>query len=102
MKGKEDPKEDDKGDKGKDKKDDEGKKEEGKTEDGCGSQKDTAEVVAEAVAKAMDAANLDEKIEAAVAKALGIGKEKPKAEGQQTDSAMAFDAADLAMDAWNR
>ena len=46
LKGKEDPKKDDKGDKGKDKKDDEGKKEEGKTEDGCGSQKDTAEVVA--------------------------------------------------------
>jgi hypothetical protein len=102
LKGKEDPKEDNKGDKGKDKKDDEGKKEEGKTEDGCGSQKDTAEVVAEAVAKAMDAANLDEKIEAAVAKALGIGKEKPEAKGQQTDSALGFDAADLAMDAWNR
>ena len=102
LKGKDDPKKDDKGDEGKAKKDDEGKKEEGKTEDGCGSQKDTAEVVAEAVAKAMDAANLDEKIEAAVAKALGIGKEKPKAEGQQTDSAPGFDAADLAMDAWNR
>ena len=101
LKGKEDPKKDDKD--GKDgKKDDEGKKEEGKAEDGCGSQKDTAEVVAEAVAKAMDAANLDEKIEAAVAKALGIGKEKPKAEGQQTDSAPGFDAADLAMNAWNR
>ncbi len=78
MKGKEDPKKDDKGDEGK-KKDDEGKGEEdkGANKDGCGSQKDTAEVVAEAVAKAMDAANLDEKIEAAVAKALGIGKEKP-------------------------
>ena len=103
LKGKEDPKKDDKGDEGKEKKDDEGKKEEGKTEDGCGSQKDTAEVVAEAVAKAMDAANLDEKIEAAVAKALGIGKEKPEAKGQQTDSAGAgFSAEDLAIDAWNR
>ena len=102
LKGKEDPK-DDKGDEGKEKKDDEGKKEEGKTEDGCGSQKDTAEVVAEAVAKAMDAANLDEKIEAAVAKALGIGKEKLEAKGQQTDSAAAgFSAEDLAIDAWNR
>ncbi len=101
LKGKEDPKKDDKD--GKDsKKDDEGKKEEGKAEDGCGSQKDTAEIVAEAVAKAMDAANLDEKIEAAVAKALGIGKEKPRAEGQQADSAPGFDAADLAMNAWNR
>lgn len=103
LKGKEDPKKDDKGDEGKEKKDDEGKKEEGKTEDGCGSQKDTAEVVAEAVAKAMDAANLDGKIEAAVAKALGIGKEKPEAKGQQTDSAGAgFSAEDLAIDAWNR
>lgn len=103
LKGKEDPKKDDKGDEGKEKKDDEGKKEEGKAEDGCGSQKDTAEVVAEAVAKAMDAANLDEKIEAAVAKALGIGKEKPEAKGQQTDSAGAgFSAEDLAIDAWNR
>lgn len=103
LKGKEDPKKDDKGDEGKEKKDDEGKKEEGKAEDGCGSQKDTAEVVAEAVAKAMDAANLDEKIEAAVAKALGIGKEKPEANGQQTDSAGAgFSAEDLAIDAWNR
>lgn len=103
LKGKEDPKKDDKGDEGKEKKDDKGKKEEGKAEDGCGSQKDTAEVVAEAVAKAMDAANLDEKIEAAVAKALGIGKEKPEAKGQQTDSAGAgFSAEDLAIDAWNR
>jgi hypothetical protein len=100
LKGKEDPKKDDKDGK----KDDEGKGDEdkGANKDGCGSQKDTAEVVAEAVAKAMDAANLDEKIEAAVAKALGIGKEKPEANGQQTDSAPSFDAADLAMDAWNR
>jgi len=103
LKGKEDPKKDDKGDEGKEKKDDEGKKEEGKTEDGCGSQKDTAEIVAEAVAKAMDAAKLDDKIEAAVAKALGIGKEKPEAKGQQTDSMSAgFSAEDLAIDAWNR
>ena len=104
MKGKEDPKKDDKSDEGK-KKDDEGKGEEdkGANKDGCGSQKDTAEIVAEAVAKAMDAANLDEKIEAAVAKALGIGKEKPEAKGQQTDSAGAgFSAEDLAMNAWNR
>ena len=103
LKGKEDPedKKDDK--KPEDKKDDEGKKEEGKAEDGCGSQKDTSEVVAEAVAKAMDAAKLDEKIEAAVAKALGIGKEKPEAKGQQTDSMGAgFSAEDLAIDAWNR
>ena len=103
LKGKEDPKKDDKGDEGKEKKDDEGKKEEGKAEDGCGSQKDTAEIVAEAVAKAMDAAKLDDKIEAAVAKALGIGKEKPEAKGQQTDSMGAgFSAEDLAIDAWNR
>ena len=103
LKGKEDPKKDDKGDEGKEKKDDKGKKEEGKTEDGCGSQKDTAEVVAEAVAKALDAQKLDDKIEAAVAKALGIGKEKPEAKGQQTDSMGAgFSAEDLAIDAWNR
>lgn len=105
LKGKEDPKDkkDDKGDEGKEKKDDEGKKEEGKAEDGCGSQKDTAEVVAEAVAKALDAQKLDDKIEAAVAKALGIGKEKPEAKGQQTDSMGAgFSAEDLAIDAWNR
>lgn len=98
LKGKEDPKDK----KPEDKKDDEGKKEEGKTEDGCGSQKDTAEVVAEAVAKALDAQKLDDKIEAAVAKALGIGKEKPEAKGQQTDSVPGFDVADLAMNAWNR
>lgn len=103
LKGKEDPKDKKDDKKPEDKKDDEGKKEEGKAEDGCGSQKDTAEVVAEAVAKAMDAANLDEKIEAAVAKALGIGKEKPEAKGQQTDSMGAgFSAEDLAIDAWNR
>lgn len=103
LKGKEDPKKDDKGDEGKEKKDDEGKEEKSKAEDGCGSQKDTAEVVAEAVAKALDEAKLDEKIDAAVAKALGIGKEKPEAKGQQTDSAGAgFSAEDLAIDAWNR
>ena len=103
MRGKEDPKKDDKGDEGKEKKDDEGKEDKGKTEDGCGSQKDTAEVVAEAVARALDAQKLDDKIEAAVAKALGIGREKPEAKGQQTDSAGAgFSAEDLAIDAWNR
>ena len=102
LKGKEDPKDKKDDKKPEDKKDDEGKKEEGKAEDGCGSQKDTAEVVAEAVAKALDAQKLDDKIEAAVAKALGIGKEKPEAKGQQTDSVPGFDAADLAMNAWNR
>ena len=103
LKGKEDPKDKKDDKKPEDKKDDKGKKEEGKTEDGCGSQKDTAEVVAEAVAKALDAQKLDDKIEAAVAKALGIGKEKPEAQGQQTDSAGAgFSAEDLAIDAWNR
>lgn len=105
LKGKEDPKKDDKDGEGK--KDDEGKKDEGKkdegeTKDGCGSQKDTAAIVEEAVAKALDAqtAKIDEKIEAAVTKALGITK--TKAEGQQTDSAPAYDAADLAIDAWGR
>ena len=103
LKGKEDPKDKKDDKKPEDKKDDEGKKEEGKAEDGCGSQKDTAEVIAEAVAKALDAQKLDDKIEAAVAKALGIGKEKPEAQGQQTDSAGAgFSAEDLAIDAWNR
>ena len=104
LKGKGDPKDrkDDK--KPEDKKDDEGKGDEdkGANKDGCGSQKDTAEVVAEAVAKALDEQKLDAKIEAAVAKALGIGKDKPAVQGQQTDSVPGFDAADLAMDAWNR
>ena len=106
LKGKEDLKKDDKDDKKpEDKKDDEGKdgEDKGANKDGCGSQKDTAEVVAEAVAKALDEAKLDEKIDAAVAKALGIRKEKPEAKGQQTDSAGAgFSAEDLAFNAWNR
>ena len=104
LKGKEDPKDKKDDKKPEDKKDDEGKGDEdkGANKDGCGSQKDTAEVVAEAVAKALDEQKLDEKIEAAVAKALGIGKDKPAVQGQQTDSAPGFDAADLAMDAWNR
>ena len=41
-------------------------------------------------------------IDAAVSKALGIGNGKPEAKGQQTDSAPAFDAEDLAINAWNR
>lgn len=104
LKGKEDPKDKKDDKKPEDKKDDEGKGDEdkGANKDGCGSQKDTAEVVAEAVAKALDEQKLDEKIEAAVAKALGIGKDKPAVQGQQTDSVPGFDAADLAMDAWNR
>lgn len=105
LKGKEDPKDKKDDKKPEDKKDDEGKdgEDKGANKDGCGSQKDTAEVVAEAVAKALDEAKLDEKIDAAVAKALGIGKEKPEAKGQQTDSAGAgFSAEDLAIDAWNR
>ena len=105
LKGNKDPK-DDKGkkpdEKKPDDKKDEPKKDDAPNKDGCGSQKDTADVVAEAVAKALDAQKLDEKIEAAVAKALGIGKEKPEANGQQTDSASSFDAADLAINAWNR
>ena len=94
-----------KDDKDKDDKDDEGKKDdksaEGDNKDGCGSQKDTAEVIEAAIAKALDAQKIDEKIEAAVSKALGIGGKKPEAQGQQTDSAApAFDATDLAIDAW--
>lgn len=102
LKGKEDPKKDDKDNKKPDDKKDEPKKDDAPNKDGCGSQKDTADVVAEAVAKALDAQKIDEKIEAAVAKALGIGKEKPEAKGQQTDSASSFDAADLAINAWGR
>ena len=105
LKGKEDPKDKKDDKKPEDKKDDEGKdgEDKGANKDGCGSQKDTAEVVAEAVAKALDEAKLDEKIDAAVAKALGIGKEKPEAKGQQTDSiGTGFSADDLAIDAWNR
>jgi hypothetical protein len=104
LKGKEDHKDKKDDKKPENKKDDEGKGDEdkGANKDGCGSQKDTAEVVAEAVAKALDEQKLDEKIEAAVAKALGIGKDKPAVQGQQTDSVPGFDAADLAMDAWNR
>lgn len=94
-----------KDDKDKDDKDDEGKKDdksaEGENKDGCGSQKDTAEVIEAAIAKALDAQKIDEKIEAAVSKALGIGNKKPEAQGQQTDSAApAFDATDLAINAW--
>lgn len=102
-----------KDDKGKDNKDGEGKKDdkagkkddkaEGENKDGCGGQKDTAEVIEAAIAKALDAQKIDEKIEAAVSKALGLGGHKPEANGQQTDSAGAgFSAEDLAIDAWNR
>lgn len=81
-----------------DKKDD---KAEGENKDGCGSQKDTADVIEAAIAKALDAQKIDEKIEAAVSKALGIGGKKPEAQGQQTDSATpSFSAEDLAIDAW--
>ena len=98
-----------KDDKGKDDKDGEGKddkgkddKAEGDNKDGCGGQKDTATIVEEAIAKAMDAQkdSIGKMIDEAVEKALGLGGKKPDAKGQQTDSAPAFDAADLAIDAW--
>ena len=106
LKGKDDKDDKDKGD-GKDKKDDkDGKddKAEGENKDGCGGQKDTAAIVEEAVAKALEAQkdSIGSMIDAAVNKALGIGNGKPEAKGQQTDSAPTFDAADLAMNAWNR
>ena len=104
LKGKDDEgKKDDKDGEGKkddaaDKKDD---KAEGENKDGCGGQKDTADVIEAAIAKALDAQKIDEKIEAAVSKALGIGGKKPEAQGQQTDAASpAFSAEDIAIDAW--
>ena len=98
LKGKDDEgKKDDKN--GEAKKDD---KAEGENKDGCGGQKDTAAVIEAAISKALDAQKIDEKIEAAVSKALGIGGKKPEAQGQQTDSAPSFDPADLAINAWNR
>lgn len=105
LKGKDDKDKDDKDGEGKkdDKADKKDSKAEGENKDGCGGQKDTAEVIEEAIAKALDAQKIDEKIEAAVSKALGIGNNKPEAKGQQTDSAAsAFNAADLAINAWNR
>lgn len=101
LKGKDDKDKDDKDGKKDDKADKKDDEAEGENKDGCGGQKDTAEVIEAAIAKALDAQNIDEKIEAAVSKALGIGGKKPEAQGQQTDSAApAFDAADLAIDAW--
>ena len=103
LKGKDDKDKDDKAGKKDDKADKKDDKAEGENKDGCGGQKDTAEVIEAAIAKALDAQKIDEKIEAAVSKALGIDGNKPKAKGQQTDSAgYAFDTADLAMNAWNR
>ena len=104
LKGKDDEgKKDDKNGEGK-KDDDASKKDdkaEGENKDGCGGQKDTAEVIEAAIVKALDAQKIDEKIEAAVNKALGIGGQKPEAKGQQTDAASpAFSAEDLAIDAW--
>lgn len=101
LKGKDDKDKDDKDGKKDDKADKKDDKAEGENKDGCGGQKDTAEVIEAAIVKALDAQKIDEKIEAAVSKALGIGGKKPEAQGQQTDSAApAFDAADLAIDAW--
>ena len=91
----------DKGD-GKDDKDDKAK---GENKDGCGGQKDTAAIVEEAVAKALEAQkdSIGSMIDAAVSKALGI-EGQSKAKGQQVDNAPSaeFDAADIAMNAWNR
>ena len=96
---------DDKGDKDdKDGKDDKGKKE-GENKDGCGGQKDTAAIVEEAIAKALDAQkdSISSMIDAAVNKALGVEKPDAGKNGQQLDSgANVFDAADIAMNAWNR
>ena len=103
LKGKDDKGKDGKEGDGKD--DKEGKKDdkaEGENKDGCGSQKDTSELIEAAISKALDAQKIDEKIEAAVSKALGLNGGKPEAKGQQTDAgiAPAYDAADLAIDAW--
>lgn len=101
LKGKEPDKKDDKDDKDGEGKGDEKK---GENKDGCGSQKDTAEIVEAAIAKALDAqkASIGDMIDVAVKKALGVEGHKPEAKGQQTDSLPNFDAADLAIDAWNR
>ena len=102
LKGKEPEKKGDDGKGDKNEGDDDGKK--GENKDGCGSQKDTAEIVEAAIAKALDAqkASIGDMIDVAVKKALGVDGNKPEAKGQQTDNAPAFDAADLAIDAWNR
>ena len=98
LKGKEPDKKDDKDGEGK------GDEKKGENKDGCGSQKDTAEIVEAAIAKALDAqkASIGDMIDVAVKKALGVEGHKPEAKGQQTDNAPAFDAVDLAIDAWNR
>lgn len=100
LKGKEPNK---KGDDGKGDKDGEGDAKKGE-KDGCGTQKDTAEIVEAAIAKALDAqkASIGDMIDVAVKKALGVDNKKPETKGQQTDSLPGFDAADLAIDAWNR
>ena len=101
LKGKDDKDKDDKDGKKDDKADKKDDKAEGENKDGCGGQKDTAEVIEAAIAKALDAQKIDEKVEAAVNKALGIGSNKKEVAGQQTDTAApSFDAADLAIDAW--
>lgn len=101
LKGKEPEKKGDDGKGDKDEGDDGAKKGE---KDGCGSQKDTAEIVEAAIAKALDAqkASIGDMIDVAVKKALGVDGKKPEAKGQQTDSLPGFDAVDLAIDAWNR
>ena len=88
---------DDKGDK--DGEDDAAKKGE---KDGCGTQKDTAEIVEAAIAKALDAQkdSISKMIDDALKNALGV--EKPHAQGQQVDNAPDFSGVDFAIDAWNR
>ena len=99
---------DDKGDDkdGKDDKDDKADKKDdkaaGENKDGCGSQKDTADIIIAAVDKALAAQkdSIGAMVEEAVNKALGIGGKKPEAKGQQTDAGAGYSAEDLAIDAW--
>lgn len=96
--------EDDKGDEGKkDDKDDEGEKE---TKDGCGDGKTNdedaiAKVVEAAVSKALDSAKIDEKVDAAVKKALNLdGAKTPEAKGAATDADINFNAEDCLPNGW--
>lgn len=99
--------EDDKGDEGKkDDKGDEGKKDDKGTKDGCGDGKTNdedaiAKVVEAAVSKALDSAKIDEKVDAAVKKALNLdGAKTPEAKGATTDADINFNAEDCLPNGW--
>jgi len=99
-----DPKDDD--DDGKDgKKDDEADK---GAKDGCdgkATDEDTiAKIVEAAVTKALDSAKIDDKVDAAVKKALKLdeGAGTPEAKGAATDADITFNAEDCLPNGWGR